>query len=52
MIKLLKLHEFNLTTYSGVADKIWDYGADGHAFESSANFFFYFFNSKIFYDLI
>ena len=23
-------------------DKIWDYGADGHAFESRTNFFFIF----------
>ena len=42
MIKLLILHAFTTSTCCGVADKIWDYCADGHAFESRNNFLFIF----------
>ena len=31
-----------ITTCCGVADKIWDFGAYSHAFESRTNLFFYF----------
>ena len=42
MIKLLVLNAFSFTTCYGVADKIWDYVADGPAFESRMIFFFIF----------
>ena len=34
MVKFLILNAFTIKTSCGVADNIWDYGADGHAFES------------------
>ena len=42
MIKLLILRAYTCTTCLGVTDKIWDYGAYGHAFEARTNFFFIF----------
>ena len=51
MMIIVILHGFTIATRCGVADNIWHFGADGHAFESRINFFL-FFNSKIFYDLI
>ena len=48
MIEVLILHEFTIKTSYGVVDKIWDYGAYDHAFESRSNFFFYFPTQKYF----
>ena len=40
IIKLLILHAFFITTWNGIAEKIWDFGTYGHTFEFRTNFFF------------